>query len=39
MQFQIILEYWSVGEMGAGLMSFLSTLQYSITPVLESLYL
>jgi hypothetical protein len=31
-----VLEYLSVGEMGEELMSLLSTLQYSITPVLQS---
>jgi hypothetical protein len=30
-----MLEYWSVGVMAKGLMPFLSTLQYSITPVLR----
>ena len=30
-----VLEYWSVGVMVKGLIPFLSTLQYSITPVLQ----
>jgi hypothetical protein len=29
------LEYWSVGVMDRGLMSFYPTLQYSITPMLQ----
>ena len=32
-QFQLISEYWSIGVMTKGLMSFFSTLQYSITPL------
>ena len=27
-----VLEYWSVGAMAKGMMPFLSTLLYSITP-------
>jgi hypothetical protein len=29
------LEYWSIGVLAKELMSFFSTLQYSITPVLR----
>jgi hypothetical protein len=30
-----VLEYWSVGVMVKGLLTVFSTLQYSITPLLQ----